>query len=180
MTEDTETPPAPAQAETPEASETHPIAEPPEAHDAAAEPAPEPAPEAVGAAPGPGPAHRGVDAAIIDAINQLQTAVIHPDAVRAVAEGKAYQLVALSAALAVQDATDMLRNNTMIASTASGVALGALIATGDPRFETSIALARKMMTDAIVDYEAIAAAAARLIASFPSGQTAAESPVAPQ
>lgn len=148
--------------------------ETPEAHDAAAEPAPGPEARDDSEPRGAPASGRRVDEAIIDAISRMQRATIDSDAVLAGGQGKAFQLVALSAALAVQDATDMLRNNTMIASTASGVALGGLIATGDPRFETAIAAARKMMIDAIADFEAIGVAAARLIACFPVAERTAQ------
>lgn len=164
MTDEPETPATPATPETPEAPE------------AVGESAPLPEPEDLDTdeTSGAAASGRGVDDAIIDAINEMQHATINPDAVRAVAGGKAYQLIALSAALAVQDATDMLRNNTMIASTASGIALSALIETGDPRFQTSIVYAQTVMTDAIANYEAIGKIAAQLLASF----SAAEKPAA--
>ncbi|WP_374147281.1 hypothetical protein [Sphingomonas sp. 28-63-12] len=110
-----------------------------------------------------------IDPAIVDAIAQLQAATMGPDAVRTSAVGKAYQLVAQSAAIAVLDATDHLRNSATIASTASGVALANFMTTGDIRYAQAIVMAQESMKGAVADYQAIVAAAARTVAEFPSG-----------
>ncbi|MBC2806418.1 hypothetical protein C3Y94_025010, partial [Rhizobium ruizarguesonis] len=49
-----------------------------------------------------------VNAQVIDVINQVQTATMSASVVKTSGAGKAYQSVAQSAAIAVQDAADAL------------------------------------------------------------------------
>ncbi|SEQ28246.1 hypothetical protein SAMN04488038_105127 [Solimonas aquatica] len=110
-----------------------------------------------------------VNAQIIDAINQVQMATMGPQVVLTSGAGKAYQSVAQSTAIAVQDATDALRNISTIATTAAGVAMAQYLATGDQRFATIIGTAQSMVSKATEDYGAIGAAAATVLKGFPSG-----------
>ena len=61
-----------------------------------------------------------VNAQVIDVINQVQTATMSATVVKTSGAGKAYQSVAQSAAIAVQDAADALRNVSTNATTAAG------------------------------------------------------------
>lgn len=70
-----------------------------------------------------------VNAQVIDVINQVQTATMATTVVKTSGAGKAYQSVAQSAAIAVQDAADALRNVSTIATTAAGVAMAQYLAT---------------------------------------------------
>jgi phage-related tail fiber protein len=110
-----------------------------------------------------------VDPQVVDAINQIQAAVLTEQVVRTAAAGKAYQAVAQSAALAVQDAADMLRNVGTVATTASAVALSQFLASGDPSYLEAIDRAQAMVDKAIADYSAVGAASAALVKNFPSG-----------
>src|SRR4051794_8614232 len=83
------------------------------------------------------------------------------------AAGRAYQLVAQSAAIAMQDATDALRNITTLATTAAGVAMAQFLASGDPASLELLGHARKMVDDAIADYARIGAASATILREFP-------------
>ena len=83
------------------------------------------------------------------------------------AAGRAYQLIAQSAAIAVQDATDALRNITTVATTAAGVAMAQFLASGDPACLEVLGHARKMVDDAIADYAAIGAASASMLSAVP-------------
>jgi hypothetical protein len=110
-----------------------------------------------------------VDAVIVDAINQIQFAVLSPQSVRTSGAGKAYQLVAHSAALAVQDAANALSGMSTIAATASGVALTRFLTTGDPKYLAGVAAAVDMVKLATDDFARISAAASAAVNGFPSG-----------
>jgi hypothetical protein len=106
---------------------------------------------------------------ILDAINQIQLAVMSPQSVRASGAGKAYQLVAHSAALAVQDAANALGGMSTIAATASSVALTRFLTTGDPKYLAGVAAALDMVKSATDDFARVSAAASAAVTSFPSG-----------
>jgi len=126
------------------------------------------------AAPAPGaPAsgqagHATVDAQIVDAINQIQLAVMSPQSVRTSGAGKAYQVVAHSAALAVQDAANALGGVSTLAATASGVALTRFLTTGDAKYLAGVAAALDMVKSATDDFARISTAASVAVRSFPS------------
>jgi hypothetical protein len=110
-----------------------------------------------------------VDAVIVDAINQIQSAVMSPQSARGSGAGKAYQLVAHSAALAVQDAANALGGVSTLAATASGVALTKFLTTGDPKYLAGVAAAADMVKLATDDFARISAAATTAVTTFPSG-----------
>ena len=84
--------------------------------------------------------------------------------------GKAYQAVAQSTAIAVQDATDNLRNVSTISATALGVAMAQLLATGEPKYVLAIEEAQKIAVDAANNFKVIGINAADVLKAFPSGQ----------
>jgi hypothetical protein len=107
---------------------------------------------------------------MIDTINATQAATMSPQVVLTSGAGKAYQSVAQSSAIAIQDATDMLRNISTIATTASGVAIAQMLATPpNPGAAEALTAAQTMMTSATAEYAAIGAAAAAILQEFPSG-----------
>lgn len=108
-----------------------------------------------------------LDPTIVDAISQAAQAVMAPGDVAASGTGKAYQLVAQAAALAVQDAADSLRNVATLADTASAAALAQLLATGEPKYGQVIALAKTMKADALLSFDATVASAAKAVKTFP-------------
>jgi hypothetical protein len=111
-----------------------------------------------------------VDPEIIDVINQTQRATMSPQVVLTSGAGKAYQAVAQSAAIAIQDAADALRNISTVATSARGAAIAQLLATPpNPAAAEALVAAQTMMTGAIADYAAIGAAAAIMVKEFPSG-----------
>lgn len=105
----------------------------------------------------------------IDVINQVQLATMSPQVVMTSGAGKAYQAVAQSSAIAVQDATDALRNVSTIASTAASVAMVQFLATGDPRYAQALGLAQQMVASATQDFAGIGTAASAVLKSFPTG-----------
>jgi hypothetical protein len=110
-----------------------------------------------------------VDARIIDAINQTQEAVLAPQVVLTSGAGKAYQLVAQSAAIAIQDATDALRATSIIAATAASVTMTKFLTSGDPKYLLGLTAARDMMATATEDFGKVSATAANMLKEFPAG-----------
>jgi hypothetical protein len=110
-----------------------------------------------------------VNAQVIDIINQAQTATMSNPNVTTSGAGKAYQSVAQSSAIAVQDATDALRNITTIATSAAGIAMAQFLATKDAEYMQILAAAQQMLTSATEDYQKIGTTAATILRDFPAG-----------
>ncbi|MGD3369612.1 hypothetical protein QT497_04945 [Xanthomonas citri pv. citri] len=110
-----------------------------------------------------------VNAQVIDVINQVQLATMSPQVVLTSGAGKAYQSVAQSTAIAVQDATDALRNVSTIATTAVGVAMAQYLATGDDKYVTALNQAQALMQGATDDFARIGSAAGLVLKNFPAG-----------
>lgn len=117
-----------------------------------------------------------VNAQVLDSLNKVQQAVMMPEVVKASGAGKAYQSVAQSAAIAIQDATDNLRNVSTISATAIGVALAKFLATKDTQYLTAITDAQKAVTAAAQEFKTIGADAAAVVSGFPAGATKAPTP----
>ncbi|MGC1303956.1 MAG: RebB family R body protein [Caulobacteraceae bacterium] len=109
-----------------------------------------------------------VDPQIIDAINQSLAATMSPSVLLASGGGKAYQLVAQQAAIAVQDATEILRGLSMVATTASSVALTNYLVDGDAKYLDALNAAQGLLKSAVETYSA-ATAAAQTLSQFPTG-----------
>jgi len=110
-----------------------------------------------------------VNAQVIDLINQAQLATMSPQVVQTSGAGKAYQSVAQSAAIAVQDAADALRNISTIATTAVGVAMAQYLATGEKKYADAMSQAQLLMQGATSDFTAVGSAAANVLKGFPPG-----------
>jgi hypothetical protein len=85
---------------------------------------------------------------------------------------KAYQSVAQSTALAIQDAVDNLRNINTISATVMGVAMAQMLA--DPptasQYESIVTNAENMATAAAANFLTIGQNAATVLSGFPTGQ----------
>ena len=92
-----------------------------------------------------------------------------PNVVTTSGAGKAYQSVAASTAIAVQDATDYLRYVETVSATALGVAMAQLLATGDSKYATAIQIAQSMANEAAASFKTIGADAADVLKGFPPG-----------
>ncbi|MCG9595173.1 hypothetical protein L1D15_00410 [Vibrio sp. Isolate25] len=79
---------------------------------------------------------------------------------------KAKQSVAQSTAIAVQDAADNLRNLNTISTTAIGVALSELLATGDPKYVQVIEQAQKIMEKGTANFAELGSKAAEVAKKF--------------
>lgn len=80
--------------------------------------------------------------------------------------GRAYQSVAQSTAIAIQDATDYLRNVSTISTTAIGVAM-ALIAADQPQGSTLLSNAQGLVQKAASDFSAVSSAAIAVATNYP-------------
>ena len=80
---------------------------------------------------------------------------------------KAQQSVAQSSAIAIQDATDNLRNLSTITTTAIGVALAQLLATGDEKYAKVIEEAQKVMSKGTENYAKVGEKSAKILSDFP-------------
>ncbi|MBB4840445.1 hypothetical protein HNP52_003537 [Sphingomonas kyeonggiensis] len=109
----------------------------------------------------------GVDPAILDAISQTQLATLGQQVLLSGGAGRAYQSVAASAAIAVQDATDMLRNISTVSTTAIGVAMAQMLE-GDAGARETLAAAQATLDTAVRSYATICEAAATALKGFPS------------
>lgn len=79
---------------------------------------------------------------------------------------KAKQSVAQSTAIAIQDAVDNLRNLNTISTTAIGVALSELLATGDPKYIDVIVQAQKVMSKGTENFAELGGKAAEIAKLF--------------
>lgn len=108
---------------------------------------------------------------ILDAITVTQQATLSGNTVDDSGAGKAYQSVAQSTAIAVQDATDQLRNLSTIGTTAIGVAMAQMVATGDvDKYAAVINQAQQMMSSEASNFKLVGESAAEVLKSFPSGR----------
>ncbi|SBS31107.1 hypothetical protein MSP8887_01435 [Marinomonas spartinae] len=82
------------------------------------------------------------------------------------ATDKARQSIAQSTAIAVQDAADNLRNLNTISTTAIGVAMAELIATGDPKYIVVIEQAQKIMEKGTANFADLGTKAADVAKGF--------------
>lgn len=108
---------------------------------------------------------------IIDAINTNQKATMLAGVVRTAGAGKAYQSVAQSSAIAVQDAADNLRNMGTLTSTAIGAAFTQILNNPSQanNYEDVIKFAQDAMTRSIEQFKKVGNDAAQVLRQFPSG-----------
>lgn len=108
-----------------------------------------------------------VNPQLVNTIDTVQKATLTPEITKASGAGKSYQAVAQATAIAVQDASAHLRNITMISSTAMGVAMAQLLATGDSKYAQAIEVAQKMADQAAGTYKTIGVNSADILKGYP-------------
>ena len=79
---------------------------------------------------------------------------------------KAQQGVAQSTVIAVQDATDNLRNLSTITTTAIGVALSQLMLTGDPKYQKVIEESQKVLKKATENLATVGEISVKILKEF--------------
>jgi len=93
---------------------------------------------------------------------------MNPALIRLAGAGRAYQSVAQSTAIAIQDATDYLRNVSTISATAIGVALAQIAATKGSEGTQLLAAAQGLVPVAVTDFSNIGAAAITVATNYPN------------
>jgi hypothetical protein len=110
-----------------------------------------------------------VNPQILNTLDVLQQTSMLSSVIKHAGAGKAYQSVAQSAALAIQDAADNMRNMNTMSATAMGVALAQMLATKDLTFAQVITQAQNVATNGMQNFAQVGQDASALINSFPVG-----------
>lgn len=107
---------------------------------------------------------------VFETITNIQSATMSPSTIKASGAGKAYQAVAQSTAIAVQGATDHLRNMSNVSATAVGMAMAQLLA--DPEnihlYEQVLDRAQGITDSAASQFKTIGENAADVLQQFPA------------
>ena len=105
----------------------------------------------------------------ISVINETN---LDPAVVKTEGAGKAYQSVAQSMAIAVQDTTDYLRNITTLSSTAIAVCTQLMLQERrvDP-YGDIIAKSQQTLNETVQIFERIGSSSAKILKEFPSGNS---------
>ncbi len=115
-------------------------------------------------------ANQMVNPQVMNSIQAVQQATLTGDVIRHSGAGKAYQSVSQSAAIAIQDATDQLRNMNTISTTAAGVAISQLLATGNvAECENVLKQVQGLVTASADAFKTIGENAGTVVKQFPSG-----------
>jgi hypothetical protein len=111
-----------------------------------------------------------VNGQIVDSLEVIAQNTLSANANKLSGAGKAFQSVSQSSAIAVQDATDNLRNVSTMATTAMGVAMAQMLATGQVgNYGEIIENATKMMTASTEFFGTVGNKASALVDTFPAG-----------
>ncbi|WP_028773765.1 hypothetical protein [Shewanella waksmanii] len=112
-----------------------------------------------------------VNAQVTSTLETLKNTTLSGDIIKLSGAGKAYQSVSQSSAIAVQDATDNLRNVNTMATTAMGVAISQMLATGEvDKYKSIIDAANSMVSNSTNNFTAIGNGASQLLGQFPTGE----------
>lgn len=117
------------------------------------------------------PTPGGVNAQILDAVNQSTAAVMDTAATQGAAT--AYQKVAQAAAFAVQDATDYSRNVENIAMTAQGVIVAKMLEdqSSIPIYTPVLATLQEMVIAASTNLATVGTTASTIATEFPAAKS---------
>lgn len=111
-----------------------------------------------------------VNPKVMNTVQAIQQASLTGTVISHSGAGKAYQSVAQSSAIAIQDATDQLRNFGTIGTTAAGVAVAQMLATGDyETFGNILEKIDKMLTDSAKNFKNVSGYASNVVSEFPTG-----------
>jgi len=113
-----------------------------------------------------------VNPQVMNTIEAIRQASLTGSVITHSGAGKAYQSVAQSSAIAIQDATDQLRNFGTIGTTAAGVAVAQMLATGDvAKYSPIISEINTMLTNGATNFQTVGQYASELLTEFPTGNT---------
>ncbi len=111
-----------------------------------------------------------VNSQVVNSLDVIQQAALAGKVSKLSGAGKAYQSVSQSSAIAVQDAADTLRNVSTMATTAMGVAMAQMLATGDvDTYSSIIEAADTMVKNSTVNFSAVGSNAGAILEHFPVG-----------
>lgn len=104
-------------------------------------------------------------------LEKIHNQVLTPEVVKVQGAGKAYQMVAQSMAIAIQDATDHLRNISTISSTAVAVTTELMIANPDKfeQYSKILDKAQGSISKATFSFGKVGKDAGQILKDFPSG-----------
>lgn len=112
-----------------------------------------------------------VNPQIVNALDITQQTTMSGKVSKLSGSGKAYQSVSQSSAIAVQDATDTLRNISAMATTAMGVAISQMLSTGDvDTYKGVIDAANSMVSNSTDNFAKVGENAGGLLGKFPVGE----------
>jgi hypothetical protein len=105
---------------------------------------------------------------VTNPIDTIEQANLAKSIIEQGAAGKAYQSVALSSAIAVQDATDQLRNTGVLALSATGAGLAKMIETGDiEQFVETVESINNLLDTSATHFAKVTQAASQVLSGFP-------------
>lgn len=114
-------------------------------------------------------ANQVVNPQITNSIQAVQQATLTDDVIKHSGAGKAYQSVAQSTAIAVQDAADQLRNMSTISATAAGVALSQMLAGDETNPPQVLQQIQTLMENSAKNFKTIGQSASDILNQFPTG-----------
>ena len=103
-----------------------------------------------------------------DELAKISAQVLDPKVVKTMGAGKAYQSVATSMAITVQDATDYMRTVSVVCQSAIAVFTVKLVATQDPQYAEKIGKVTQTMEKSIKVFKEMGTAASEVLNNFPS------------
>ena len=111
-----------------------------------------------------------VNPQVVNALEVIQHSALSSETANLSGAGKAFQAVSQSSAIAIQVATDNLRNINTMATTAMGVAMAQMLATGDVKtYSPIIEAANTMVVNGADNFKAVGTNAGSLLEQFPTG-----------
>ncbi len=109
---------------------------------------------------------------ITNSMQVLQQATLTSDVIRHSGAGKAYQSVAQTTAIAIQDAADQLRNMNTISATATGVAISQMLATGEvDKFQSILVQIESVLTQSNQNFLCVGQNSSEILRQFPDGDS---------
>lgn len=109
-----------------------------------------------------------VNPQLLETMNSVRFAVNSPEVAVETGSNKAFNFVAQAAAMAIQDATDNLRNLSTVSTTAIGVAMTQLVSSGDIHTWAPIVnLAQGLVTSSANDLTNIGNQVSDMLRKFP-------------
>ena len=105
-----------------------------------------------------------------DELNQVSAQVLDPKVVKTMGAGKAYQSVATSMAITVQDATDYMRTVSVVCQSAIAVFTAKFVESDgtDPMYAKNIQQMATTMETSIQVFTKMGKAAGEVLKNFPS------------